>query len=196
VRSCTVAACDRAIEGFARSRSLRGHRLWLGRNSARRRWRWLRRGCAPYCGEVCQIFLPCLECCGISGCSAFRVHRKQDWPDDNSNDASDHILRNLGIVLRRQGFGPFIIGLNFSVDHSAVAVGILRLHSCDRLWVTPRASRQREANGHRETDTNTHRDPHPKSRHASSDNHAGRAIEGRYRWVEASRYLKLLLFLL
>ena len=104
-----------------------------------------------------------MKCCSISGRGAFRVHRKQDRPNDNPDNASDDILRDLGIVLRCQGFSSFIIGLNFGVDHSAVAVGILRLHSCDRLWVTPRTSRQREANGHRETHTNTHRDPHPKS---------------------------------
>jgi hypothetical protein len=108
--------------------------------SARRRGR---RSCTPLASEIHEIFLTCLECCGIRTSGTLGIHREPDGPNNKSNDASGHILHDLRIPLIREGLNPLIVCLNFGVDHRTVAVGVLRLDGRHRLCISAGARRQR-----------------------------------------------------
>jgi hypothetical protein len=111
--------------------------------------RLLRGRCTPLASKVHEILLTRLKRSSIGTGGAFYVHRKPDRPDDNPNDASSDILRDLRILLRCESFSPRIVGLNFGVYHSAIALRVLWLHRGNGLRISARAGRQSQADGHR-----------------------------------------------
>jgi hypothetical protein len=143
------------------------------------RWEWraLPRS-APLAGQVDEIFLARLERRGVGAGGPFGIHCEPDGPHDNPNDTGGDVLNNLRILLRGERLSPIIVRLNFGIDHRAVTVSVLWLHSRHGLRISAGTSRQGEADGHRRKSLNAHGVPWTP-RFLSSDNH-GERTRGRH----------------
>jgi hypothetical protein len=89
-----------------------------------------------------------------------KVHPEPNRPNHNTNNTGGHVLSNLYALLVGKLLSLGIVGLYFGPDHRAVRIRILRLHACHGRRITTGARRQREAKGHRHTNTFSHsKDP-------------------------------------
>jgi hypothetical protein len=82
-----------------------------------------------------------LQGCGVGARRAFRVHPKPYGPNDDANDTRSDVLGGFHTLLVGELFGLLVVAFNFSPDHRAIGIGVLRLHGCDRLRVASGASR-------------------------------------------------------
>jgi hypothetical protein len=86
------------------------------------------------------------------------VHCKPNRPNHQPCDPGCDVLRNLETLFVRKLFDLDIIGLDLSLDHCAICVGILRLNRCDRLRISARAANEHDAK-HRDAKYPTHNNP-------------------------------------
>ena len=114
----------------------------------RRRRRSIAR-CTTLYSQLREVFLTCLQCSHVLSGGSFKIHSEPHRPDDHPNYASSDILSNLQSLLISELLCFLVVSFNFSPDHRAVRISILRLHSNNWLRVSARARRHNEGDRQR-----------------------------------------------
>ena len=114
----------------------------------RRRMRSIPR-CTTLCRQLSEVLLTRLQCSYLLTSGPFQIHSEPHRPDDHADKASSDVLSNLQSLLISELLRFLVIAFNFSPDHRAVRIHILRLHGSNRLRVSARARRNTDGDRHR-----------------------------------------------
>ena len=87
-----------------------------------------------------EVLLSALKRRDFFAGSSLEIHREPQRPDDETNYAGCHVLRDLAALFAPEISDLLIIGLYLGPDRCAVCVTILRLHYRDRLRRSPSAA--------------------------------------------------------